>query len=111
MSNDILEKIISISGKPGLYKLISQTRNMVIAESILDKKRISTNMVQQINILSKIKVYGLEKEFMLIEVFEKIFRYESGKIARLIPKSANKELERYSLEELKTAVPVLIVPE
>ena len=43
MSNDILEKIISISGKPGLYKLISQTRNMVIAESILDKKRTSTN--------------------------------------------------------------------
>ena len=38
MSNDILEKIISISGKPGLYKLISQTRNMVIAESIFDKK-------------------------------------------------------------------------
>ena len=98
MSNDILEKIISISGKPGLYKLISQTRNMVIAESILDKKRISTNMVQQINILSKIKVYGLEKEFMLIEVFEKIFRYESGKIARLIPKSANKELEGYFFE-------------
>ena len=31
-------KIISISGKPGLYKLISQTRNMVIAESILDKE-------------------------------------------------------------------------
>ena len=98
MSNDILEKIISISGKPGLYKLISQTRNMVIAESILDKKRISTNMVQQINILSKIKVYGLEREFMLIEVFEKIFRYESGKIARLLPKSGNKELEAYFFE-------------
>ena len=101
MSKDILEKIISISGKPGLYKLISQTRNMVIAESILDKKRTSTNMVQQINILSKIKVYGLEKEFMLIEVFEKIFRYESGKTARLIPKSNNKELEAYFFDVIE----------
>ena len=34
----------------------------------------------------------------LIEVFEKIFRYESGKIARLIPKSGNKELEAYFFE-------------
>ena len=51
MSKNILEKIITISGKPGLYRILSQTRTGVIAESLLDKKRISTNMVQQINVL------------------------------------------------------------
>ena len=72
MSKNILEKIITISGKPGLYRILSQTRTGVIAESLLDKKRISTNMVQQINVLSEIQVYGLEEEVALIEIFEKI---------------------------------------
>ena len=72
MSKNILEKIISISGKPGLFKLLSQTRNGIIAESILNKKKTSTNMAQHINLLSEIHVYGLVKEFLLIEIFKKI---------------------------------------
>ena len=35
----MLKTILSISGKPGLYKLISQGRNMLIVESLTDKKR------------------------------------------------------------------------
>tara|TARA_A200000113_G_scaffold221701_2_gene234012 strand:- start:2832 stop:3269 length:438 start_codon:yes stop_codon:yes gene_type:complete len=98
MSKNILEKIITISGKPGLYRILSQTRTGVIAESLLDKKRISTNMVQQINVLSEIQVYGLEEEVALIEIFEKINRYESGNKTRIKPKSANEELEAYFFE-------------
>ena len=35
----MLKTILSISGKPGLYKLISQGKNMLIVESLVDKKR------------------------------------------------------------------------
>ena len=76
MSSNILDKIISISGKPGLFKLLSQTRNGVIAESIMDKEKTSTNSIQHINLLSEIQVYGLVEEFPLIKVifFEKLIR-------------------------------------
>ena len=76
MSKSMLEKIITISGKPGLFRVLSQTRTGVIAESLLDKKKTSTGMGQQINLLSEIKVYGLDKEVPLVEVFEKIHQYE-----------------------------------
>ena len=59
MSRNILDKIISIAGKPGLFKLLSQTRNGVIAESIISKEKTSTNSIQHVNLLSEIQVYGL----------------------------------------------------
>ena len=36
----MLKEILSISGKSGLYKLVSQGKNMLIVESLLDGKRI-----------------------------------------------------------------------
>ena len=35
----MLKTILSIAGKPGLYKLVSQGKNMLIVESLIDKKR------------------------------------------------------------------------
>ena len=98
MSSNILDKIISISGKPGLFKLLSQTRNGVVAESIMDKEKTSTNSIQHINLLSDIQVYGLVEEFPLIKVFEKIFQHESGTKIKINPKSATKFLEAYFFE-------------
>tara|TARA_B100001057_G_scaffold13506_1_gene12670 strand:+ start:113 stop:553 length:441 start_codon:yes stop_codon:yes gene_type:complete len=101
MSRNILEKIISISGKPGLFKLLSQNRNVVVAESIMNKERTSTNSIHHISLLSEIQVYGLVQEFPLIEIFEKIFQYESGKKTRIKPKSDVKFLEAYFFEVFK----------
>ena len=98
MSSNFLDKIISISGKPGLFKLLSRTRNGVMAESIIDKEKTSTNSIQHINLLSEIKVYGLVEEFPLIKIFEKIFQHESGKKTKINPKSDPKFLEAYFLE-------------
>ena len=98
MSRNILDKIISISGKPGLFKLLSQNRNGVIAESIINKEKTSVNSIQHINLLSEIQVYGLVEEYPLIKVFEKIFQYESGMKTKINPKSATKFLEEYFFE-------------
>ena len=98
MSSNILDKIISISGKPGLFILLSQTRNGVIAESIINKEKTSVNSIQKINLLSEIQVYGLVEEFPLIKVFEKIFQHESGNKIKINPKSDAKFLEAYFYE-------------
>ena len=98
MSRNILDKIISISGKPGLFKLLSQTRNGVIAESIINKEKTSTNSIQHVNLLTEIQVYGLVEEFPLIKIFEKIFQHESGNKTKINPKSDAKFLEAYFYE-------------
>ena len=46
MSQTGLDKIITISGKQGLYKMIAQTRTGVIAKSLVDQKKIVTNLGQ-----------------------------------------------------------------
>jgi hypothetical protein len=110
MSKNILEKIITISGKPGLFKLLSQTRNGVVAKSIMNKKKTSTNMAQHINLLSEIQVYGLVKEFPLIEIFKKIFQYESGKNTTIKPKSDTNHLEAYFFEVCQDYDPDRVYP-
>ena len=48
-----LEKVLSISEKPGLFKLVTQTRNGFIAESLIDGKRLSVNMNSNVSLLSE----------------------------------------------------------
>ena len=47
----LLEKIISISGKPGLYKLVSQLRNGFIIEDVITKKKVSIGNSSQVSLL------------------------------------------------------------
>ena len=67
------EKIIVISGKPGLFRMLSQTRTGVIATSLIDGKKTVTNPREQINVLTEIQIYGIKGEVPLEEVFHKIF--------------------------------------
>lgn len=74
-----LEKILSISGKPGLYELKTQTRGGFIAESLKDGKKMSVSMRNNVSMLSEIAIYTYSKEIPLPEVFEKIYEKEDGK--------------------------------
>ena len=60
-----LEKIIAIAGKPGLFKLVAQTRGGFIAESLVDGKRISVNVQKNVSMLSEIAIYTLTEEVPL----------------------------------------------
>ena len=73
-----LDKILAISKKPGLYKLITQSRGGFIAESLLDQKRISVSISSNVSLLSEIAIYTLTEELPLKEVFSKIFDKEKG---------------------------------
>ena len=74
-----LDKILAISGKPGLYELKAQTRGGFLAESIVDGKRLSVNMRHNVSVLSEIAIYTFSEEVPLREVFQKIKEKEDGK--------------------------------
>mgnify|MGYP006908617581 CR=1 FL=1 len=95
-----LEKVLSISEKPGLFKLITQTRNGFVAESLLDGKRLSVNMNSNVSLLSEIAIYTLTEEVPLIQVLKKIKDKEEGKATSITHKSSKDELEEYFFEVL-----------
>ena len=94
-----LEKILTISGKPGLYQLQNQTRNGFLATSLIDGKKISVSARQNVSILAEIAIYTLTKELPLSEVLTKIFDKEKGGEA-ISHKSTKDELEEYFFEIL-----------
>lgn len=67
-----LEKILSISGKPGLFALKVQTRTGFLAESLIDGKKISVGMKVNVSLLSEISIYTLNEEKPLTEVMRSI---------------------------------------
>ena len=67
-----LEKILSISGKPGLYALKVQTRSGFIAESLLDGKKITVGLKVNVSLLSEISIYTFNEEKPLTEVMRTI---------------------------------------
>lgn len=95
-----LEKILSVAGKPGLYKLITQTRTGFVAESLLDGKRITVSLRASVSVLSEIAIYTLEEEVPLREVFEKIQSKEDGGKTSISHKDEKIKLEEYFFEVL-----------
>lgn len=67
-----LEKILSISGKPGLYALKVQTRTGFLAESLVDGKKISVSLKVNVSLLSEISIYTINEEKPLTEVMRSI---------------------------------------
>ena len=95
-----LDKILSIAGKPGLYKLLTQTRTGFIAESLLDGKKISVSLRSNVSVLSEIAIYTLEEELPLRDVFLKIQVKEKGAKTSVGHKAEKIKLEEYFFEVL-----------
>jgi len=90
-----LDKTIAIAGKPGLYKLVAQTRAGFVAESLIDKKRLSVSIQQNVSVLSEIAIYTLTEEIPLKEVFIKIKEKENGEPTSVGAKESKDKLEEY----------------
>ncbi|NUM51769.1 MAG: DUF5606 domain-containing protein [Flavobacteriales bacterium] len=86
--------IISITGKPGLYKVISQTKNGLLVESIDDGKRYPVFASEKVSSLEDISLYTKGDDMPLKEVFEKIYEKTGGKEA-VNAKSEPNELRNY----------------
>ena len=94
-----LEKILAISGKPGLYVLQVQTRTGFVAESLVDGKKITVNLKSNVSLLSEISIYTYEGEKPLAEIMQKIADKES-KGPALSHKEDNAKLTAYFKEIL-----------
>ncbi|WP_222984676.1 DUF5606 domain-containing protein [Flagellimonas meishanensis] len=95
-----LDKILSIGGKPGLYKLLTQTRSGFVGESLLDGKRVTVSMRNNVSVLSEIAIYTLEEEVPLREIFQKIKEKEGGEKTKISHKAEKMDLEEYFFEIL-----------
>ena len=76
-----LSKIISISGKPGLFRIVGQMKNGVVVESLLDGRRTPAYATQQISSLEDISIYSVDDDIPLKEVFGMIKAKEGEGLA------------------------------
>ncbi|MBC7643260.1 MAG: DUF5606 domain-containing protein [Flavobacterium sp.] len=94
-----LEKILAISGKPGLYALKVQTRTGFVAESFIDGKRITVGMKSNVSLLSEISVYTYDAEKPLVDVMTAIAVKQNCEQS-ISDKESNDVLETYFKEVL-----------
>jgi hypothetical protein len=89
-----LKDILAVSGYPGLFKYISQAKNGIIVESLLDKKRMPAYASTKVSALEDIAIFTENAEVPLGEIFSKIFEKESGGLA-IDPKSSPEIITAY----------------
>ena len=96
-----LSKILSISGRPGLYRLVGEAKNNIVVESLIDGKRAPAFSHERISSLHEISIYTKDEDMPLVDVFKKIFELQEGK-----PLADPKKMSSNELKALMTqAVP------
>lgn len=92
----MLKDILAVTGKPGLFKLVSRGNNMLIVESLLDGKRMPTYARDKIVSLADVSMFTEGDDVSLSEVLTKLGAKEGLKPASIEPKKAdNDELRAY----------------
>ena len=91
----MLKEILSISGKPGLYKLVSQAKGMLVVESIVTRKRVPAYDHDKIISLGDISIYTENEDRPLSEVFETIKEKEQGKAIEISKGASAEEYRKY----------------
>ena len=89
-----LKDIISIPGTGGLFKVVAQSKNGFIVESLTDNKRMPINTSQRISSLVDIAVFTTGDDLPLKDVFKKIQETDGTKLT-VDPKSDPKALKAY----------------
>ena len=96
----MLKNILSITGKPGLYKLVSRGNNMLIVESLVDGKRMPTYARDKIVSLAEVSMFTTGDDIALSEVLTKVGEKEGLKVASIDPKKADNDAMRAYFAEV-----------
>lgn len=94
-----LSGIISITGQPGLYKIVAQSKNGIIVEGLSDKKRVNVYASTKVSTLSDISMFTTGDDKPLEEIMTTIHEKEKGGPA-VDHKSDDKTIEKYFAEIL-----------
>jgi hypothetical protein len=90
----MLKGLLAISGQSGLFKMIAESKNSIIVESLDTQKRIPVYSTTKVSALEDIAIYTESGDIPLKEVFKSIHEKEEGGTA-LSPKSSGAELKSY----------------
>ncbi|MEI8273890.1 MAG: DUF5606 domain-containing protein [Paludibacter sp.] len=96
----MLKEILSLTGKPGLFKLVSQGKNMLIVESLIDGKRIPAYTKDKVVSLGDIAIFTESIEIPLGQVLEAVKTKENGVVCSVDSKADNDKLRNYMGEIL-----------
>jgi hypothetical protein len=96
-----LKGIVSIPGKPGLYKTISQVKSATIVESLIDGKKFPVYMSDKASNIEEIGMFTTGKEVPVKELMDIIYKKESGGLC-IDPKSEDVLIKKYFEEILPT---------
>jgi len=89
-----LTGIISISGQPGLFKIVAQSKNGIIVEGLTDKKRLNVYASTKVSTLSDISMFTTGDDKPLEEIMTNVFEKEKGGAA-IDNKADDKAIEAY----------------
>ncbi|MCG3167702.1 MAG: hypothetical protein POELPBGB_03496 [Bacteroidia bacterium] len=89
-----ISEIVSITGQSGLFKVISQTKNGFIAESLTDKRRIPVYATQKVIALENISIFTTGDDQPLEDVLKKAFELYKGAKSLDAAKASNDELKK-----------------
>ena len=99
----MLKTILTISGKPGLYKLVSQGKNMLIVESLADKKRFPAYGNEKITCFGDKAKFTYKEDFAFNVLFLSMKKKENGAaVAMDLKKATADDLRAYLAEVLPT---------
>jgi len=90
----MLKGILSISGQPGLFKLVAESKNNIIVESLETQKRIRVYSTVKVSALEDIAIYTETGDVPLKKIFKSIYEEEDGGCA-ISSKSSGNELKKY----------------
>ena len=76
-----LKEILAISGQPGLYKYVAQSKTGVIVESLLDGRRLNAAANATVSALTEITMFTEGDDIALADVFTRIYAHTGGKEA------------------------------
>ena len=96
----MLKKILSISGRPGLFKLVSQAKGALIVEALSTGKRTLAYSHDKVTSLGDIAMYTQSGEEPLYKVLESLYKNENGAVASVSPKADKEVLRTYFAEIL-----------
>jgi hypothetical protein len=95
-----LSEYFSIPGKPGIFKMLSQSKTGAVMESLIDGKRLPVFASDKISSLAEIGMFTTGDDVPLKTIFQSVFRKENGQQASISAKADNKTLQGWFSEVL-----------
>ncbi len=96
----MLKNILAVTGKPGLYKLVTRGNNMLIIESLEDGKRTPTYARDKIVSLADVSMFTFEEDVPLSEVLTNLGKHENSQVCSLDAKKADNDTLRSFFAEV-----------